>query len=160
MNEIHRITRSLQKLHHGDAVAMERRRAELGWDELQEIEQQFQIPIEGSVGSGSPINLLTGFGFDVEFFDATEQRDSPFTVPHFTYGVVLDAEAADAMVCVHACVSGWDIDESRNAVVGANVNITIFTVGFGGAFEGYVHAVFQGFGARIESDEAMNIDVG
>lgn len=134
-------------------IALERRRAMLGYDALQEIEHQFQVPIEGMSGSVAAYTTAE-LAFDVDFFDAPEQRDSPFSVPHFTFGAVVDG--ADVMVS--ASVKSWRID-GRGAIVGATVTIGVSSPGTTTqtAYAGYVHLTFQGYGALSENVETLDV---
>lgn len=141
-------------------IATERRRAMLAYDELAERELQFQLPISGTVES------IAAFGtvdlvFDVEFFDAPEQRDSPLRYPQFTFGAFIDPTDQGVgnptgAVMVTACVSEW-VSDARGAFTGAKVTVCACLPGGGGfAYSGFVHLTFQGYGAPTENDAFLD----
>ncbi len=144
-----------------EPIAVEKRRRELAYDELTEREQQFQLPISGTadefVGSGT-----LAIEFELDFFDAPEQRDSSVAFPQFTFGAFLTGEEAEdvALIMVSASVSEWVMDEQRGAFTGAVVNVALCTPGIstGVEYSGYIHLVFQGFGAPRE--DIPELDVG
>jgi hypothetical protein len=125
--------------------ALEERRERLGFDLLQELEQQFQIVISGSAGTTLAWTSRT-LEFDVEFINAVNQRYSNLTEPHFYYGVKVAQ-----LVLVTVNVSSYVIDD-RDIITGANINIGVVAPGtaFAVAFGGRVDLTFQGFGAPVE----------
>jgi hypothetical protein len=152
---VHAINRSIQALTIDTTRHLEARREMLGFDALGEIEQQFQLPMEGSAGEvigWFEIKLK----FDVEFYNAPNRRMSPYTLPHFTYGSVI--ESAEPVLVV-ACVREWDINDV-DTVSGAKVAIGTCNPGTSQAtpFEGYMHLTFQGYGAPGENN--TDVDVG
>lgn len=156
--------RSQRQLRISAPVALDKRRAQLGYDALLESEQQFQLPISGvasTIGAWATIEVV----FDLEFFDAPEQRNSSLAVPLFTYGAFIDpTTTGDALnptgaVMVTACVQEWNID-TRGAYIGAT--IAVGTSAMGGAdvtFTGYLHLAFQGYGAPAENVEALDVGI-
>jgi hypothetical protein len=91
----------------------------LGFDALGEIEQQFQLPIEGSAGE------VIGW-FEIKLSSTSSSTTPPtahvpYTLPHFTYGSVIES-AAPALIT--ACVREWDIDDV-DTVSGAKVAIGV-----------------------------------
>lgn len=144
----HAINRSIRALTIDTVRALDERRHMLGLDALGELEQQFQLPIEGSAGE-----VLAFFEvpvqFDVEFYNAPEQRMSPYTLPQFTYGTVITSEQP---VLVTACVRRWDLDDAET-VKGALVAVGVCSPGTTVEipFVGYVHLTFQGYGAPVEN---------
>lgn len=134
-------------------IALDKRRAMLNYDALQEIEQQFHVVIAGTAGSAAGYGTIA-LDFEVDFFDAPEQRDSSLFVPHFTFGAFIEG----ASLMVSASVRSWDID-SRGAIVGAEVAVGVCNPGVGTpvAYSGYIHLTFQGYGALIENDAALDV---
>ena len=124
----------------------------LGYDALQELEQQFQVPVAGA-GASVAANATTTLVFDVEFFDAPEQRDSSLTVPHFTFGAYLEGQ-----VMISASVLVWTTD-SRGAFIGAEVTIGVCAPGSAieVPYSGYVHLTFQGYGAISENVDTLDV---
>ena len=149
----HSLERANRGVRISAPLALDKRRAMLGYDQLQEIEHQFQIPISGNSGNVVAF-ATTSLTFDVDFFDAPEQRDSALSVPHFTFGAYI--EGADIMVSAH--VKAWNIDE-RGAIVGADVTIGVCSPGLTSsvAYEGYVHLTFQGYGAVSENADILDV---
>ncbi len=149
----HSLERAGRGVRISAPLALDKRRAMLGYDQLQEIEHQFQIPISGMSGAvaGYATTTLT---FDVDFFDAPEQRDSALAVPHFSFGAVIDG----ANIMVSACVKEWTTDE-RGAIIGAEVTIGVASPGTttSAAYEGYVHLTFQGYGAVSENADVLDV---
>lgn len=157
----HAMQRAQNDMRLSGPIALDKRRAMLGYDALQEIEQQFQLPISGTTSgviAFSSIDLV----FDVDFFDAPEQRDSSLAVPHFTYGAFIDPtdqiDNPTGAVLITACVSSW-VSDDRGAITGATVTVGSCMPG-GAAFDftGYVHLTFQGYGALAEN--VATLDVG
>ena len=154
MTALHALERTIEHLTHGAALALDRRRAQLGYDQLGELEQQFQIAIRGRAQTRLTTQKIT-LDFDVEFYNATEQRDVPFTVPTFSWGVVLDETSN--FVIVNAAVTKWNIDD-RHAIVGADVTLASYVPSTADlSFSGYVHLVFQGYGAPAENDQILDV---
>jgi hypothetical protein len=93
--------------------------------------------------------------FDVDFFDAPEQRDSSLRDPQFTFGAFFEPAPdppAGAMM-VSACVQEWNRD-SRGAITGATIAVGVIG---DGAYEGYLHATFQGYGAIRENTPELDV---
>lgn len=151
----HAIHRAQREVRISSPLALDARRKALGYDALQEIEHQFQVPISGVAG-GTAGYAATTLEFDVDFFDAPEQRDSSLSVPHFSFG----AYVTGADVMVSCCVTAWNIDD-RGAIVGADVSIGVCSPGrtTSLAYEGYVHLTFQGYGALSENIETLDVGV-
>ncbi len=124
--------------------ARTRKDREMGVDE---IDAQFILSVEGSA---SP---TLGFGsvtvpFDHAFFHAPGQRDSDLETPVFTSG----GESADNVILV-AKVNEWLVDDDDGSIIGAVVGIAV--AGIAGAYSGYVHCNFQGYGALREDDTTL-----
>lgn len=161
----HSLERAIHHLQVGGALALDARRASAGYDSLQELEHQFQIPISGTAASGiawTTVNLT----FDVTFVFAPEQRDSPLAVPHFSFGPVVSGEPAsgtvdpnnpDALVMVTAQVTDWSRGHS-DTIDGARVGVGAWSGGEDVLFQGYVHLTFQGYGAVSEDTSAAPVN--
>jgi hypothetical protein len=161
--KVHAINRSIRTRTIDTTRALEARRAMLGYDALGEIEQQFQLPMEGTAG-----DVMGWFEirlkFDVEFYNAPDSRMSPYTLPHFTYGYVITTPTP---VLVAACVREWTLDDI-DTVSGAKVAIGTCNPGLSQTpdtapvvavpFAGYMHLTFQGFGAPAENNS--DVDIG
>lgn len=152
--KVHALNRSIQALTIDTIRALDKRREMLGFDAMGEFEQQFQLEIDGEAGA-----IIAWFDvdvrFDIDFYRAEDQRDSPYTVPHFWYGAVITTETP---ALISACVRAWDIDDS-DTVHGARVAIGVCNPGATVAtpFSGYVHLTFQGYGAPVEGEVDMDI---
>lgn len=143
------------------ARSLEQLRTAAGYDALQELTTQIQLPVWGIANSGAAWQTFP-VGFDVQFLFAPEQRDSALSVPHFSYGAVVggdpypdpsvsDPNNPDSLVAVSAIVTEWTSDRSIDAIVGAVIGVGVSTLGGKPVrFDGYVHLTFQGFGAVAE----------
>lgn len=154
--KVHALNRSIRALTIDGIRALDKRREMLGFDAMGEIEQQFQLEIEGSAGAiiaWSEVNVA----FHVDFYSAADLRDSPYTVPHFTFGAVL---TGGAPALISACVREWDIDDT-DTVHGAKVAVGVCNPGATQAtrFDGYLHLTFQGYGAPVEGS-LPDLDTG
>lgn len=151
------LQRAQQDISIASPLALEKRRAMLAADSLLEVEQQFQVPISGIASKIIGFGLTT-LTFDVDFFDAPEQRDSSLATPHFTYGVVASFEPADGLL-VTACVTEW-ITDARGAFTGAVVAIGASSGSDSTSqYSGHVHLRFQGYGALTENVETLDVGV-
>lgn len=119
---------------------------------LNEIEEQFQIPVGGAAGTSVSMEAVE-LTFDYPFYFAPGMRDSDFDVPQMTYGAQLDGA-----VIYSVAVLGWDRDVADESVKGATVGISVCAPGTteGVSFGGFVHVTFQGFGALLEDETEMN----
>lgn len=149
----HGLQRAVTGMTIGHIRSLEKRRAMLGYDALGEIQNRFQVPISGAAGAEIGWDEVE-VTFDVKFVYAPEQYDSPLTMPHFTYGPVLDVAVA-----ISAAVTDWTAD-TTGAITGATVKLGACQPGASGttAFEGFVHLTFKGFGAPKE--DSTDLDVG
>lgn len=157
----HALSRAVVRMARDGVVDLERRRAATGYDQLGEIEQQFQLPIEGSV-IATPVWTDITIEFDVDFFEAQEQRDSPLTLPQMYVGATLtvtDEDEDDAGgVAYSVFVIDWD-DDDRAAYTGCTVRVGMWNPdGTPVSVEGLLHLTFQGYGAP-RADSA-DLDVG
>lgn len=133
----------------GPVKALDKARAKYGIDTLGELEQQHQVAISGTAVAElawADVDIT----FDIEFVNATSQRLSNLTLPHFTYGAVVDSATP---VLVTAVVRSWDID-SRDVISGCTVSIGVMNPAGAQAYSGYLHLSFQGYGAPPEGDPA------
>lgn len=153
----HALERSERQVRISSPLAWERRRAQLAYDALGEIEQQFHCPFSGSAGGIVAYSSVT-VEFEVDFFDAPEQRDSALFEPHLTFGAYLAPGAETVMFS--AAVNEWVTDDQRGAYTGAVVTVAACAPGATStvAFEGRLHLTFQGFGAPKEN--VPELDVG
>lgn len=148
--------RAARQVTISEPIAVEKRREELGYDALGEIEQQFHCPFSGAAGTEVAVSTVT-VEFEVEFFDAPEQRNSSLSKPHMTFGAFIEPGGESAMFS--ASVNEWVMDEERGAFIGAVVSVVVCAPGTSGvAFTGSLHLTFQGFGAP--SENVPELDVG
>lgn len=151
---VHSVERAIKAGSLHNILDLDKRRAALGYDQMQEIEHQFQIAIEGTATTNLTWSTFD-LPFDVEFYFAPQQRDSPLVVPHFTYGSAVtgtttDVTNPDGLIGIMASIVGWAQD-AREAIAGARVGVGVLcggpTVDTTVDFDGYLHLTFQGFGA-------------
>lgn len=161
----HALERSIRELSTGGVLNLDARRAAAGYDQLQEIEAQIQIPIWGIAAAGAGWSKFE-VAFDVQFMFAPEQRDSPLVTPHFSYGPVVsgvpypveltpDPNNPDNLVAVTCQIVEWGVDLAVGAIVGAVVGIGTSTLSGGSVkFNGYLHLTFQGYGSPLENTQS------
>lgn len=142
------IERSLAHLAFGAIRDVEARRAATAQEKLQEVFQQFQIPLTGSVAQGMTW-IKKKIDFDVHFFAATGQRDVPYDHPQFASGFVLtpaDDKAPVPPIIVQIMVE-WLTDESQTTT-GCWLHCGVHCpTPDRVSFDGEIHLTFQGFGA-------------
>ncbi len=114
---------------------------------VDEIDAQFILTVEGTASPTLGFGAVT-VPFDHAFFHAPGQRDSDLETPVFTSG----AESTEDVILV-AKVNEWLVDDDDGSVIGAVVGIGV--MGIAGAYSGYVHCNFQGFGALREEDTTL-----
>lgn len=140
-----KLASSLDNLTIGVVKGLAAKRAQDALEGLQEIEHQVKLEISGR-GEEFPVWAEVDVAFDVEFVDATGQRDSAFDRPHFTYGAVI---TKGGPVGVHACVLQWKISD-RNEVVGCKLAVGAAATDVARRFSGELHCRFQGYGAPAD----------
>lgn len=115
-------------------------------DGLIEREEQFQININGVAEeffSWSTVEVK----FGNVFVNATGQRDSELTVPHFTYGSMIQSPVP---VGILANVMKWKKTD-RDETIGCTLAIGVAATDQATKFFGKLHATFQGFGQPANS---------
>lgn len=136
--------------------SLQRRRALDEQMGFVEVEQQFQVAIDGAAAAGLTFADVT-IDFDYYMVYAPGQRDSELDRPHMTFGV----ECA-AAVMISAAVKSWITDEQTDVYRGAVVTVSALGSGAFGettSFSGYLHLTFQGFGASDEDESFEDLDV-
>jgi hypothetical protein len=130
----------------GPIKQVEHRRRETKFDELGEIEQQFQIPVSG-FAAGTIASASTTVDFDVEFVPSVNQRYSNLIYPQVYVGI----EITTGLPMIQAVVTGWTTDD-RDVISGATVTVSAVRPGATDAvaYVGVVHISFQGWGAVAE----------
>jgi hypothetical protein len=112
---------------------------------LREYEDQFKIGVSGR-GEEFPAWTEAHLKFNIDFVDATGQRDAPFDRPHFTYGVYIEEGGPVGLI---ACITRWDIN-GRNETTGCMIAVGAVATDYARTFRGELHARFQGYGAPTE----------
>jgi hypothetical protein len=136
------IARSIRAMTIGTIKASNDRRDRYTTDGIGEIDQQVQITVTGKVGASITWGELD-IAFTTPFINGSEDRDSPYTRPLFTYGSVVTSGGPLMMVCN---VKRWKVDEDY--VLGAKLEIAIWAPGgYIRDYQGELHANFQGWGA-------------
>jgi hypothetical protein len=130
----------------------ERRALALG---LQEIDQQFQIPVSGSAGTTIAWSSAA-VGFDYPFAYAPGMRDSDLDVPQMTYGAVIESGTP---VVLTAVVTDWTREPTDDSITGATLQIGAYSPGAAAAidFGAFLHVTFQGYGALLEDETEMSL---
>lgn len=144
--QVQRVEKALNGLTLGvvRSISSAQERAEK--DGLVEREEQFQIGISGTAEEFFDWETVE-VKFGNVFVDATGQRDSELTAPHFTYGAKIDSPDP---VGVLACVMKWRENE-KDEVVGCLLAIGVAATDSATKFFGQLHASFQGFGQPLDT---------
>lgn len=143
--------------------ALERRRGGLAADKLGEVENQFQVKVDGiatDVADWASFDVT----FDVEFAYAPSDRDSNLIMPHVTHGAFFDtvssAPSSDdqtVSVSAHVAVRAWRSNVDSGALTGATVAVAVTSPGNkdGTFYSGTIHLTFQGWGTppEVSNDE-------
>lgn len=146
------LDRTMRGLTIGQARGMSERAKARTLEGLQEYEDQFKIDISGTTGVGETTWDSRQIYFNVEFVDATAQRETPYDRPHFTYGAYVEVGSPIGIV---AMVSRWTV-ERRNETIGCVLAIGVLPTDEPRRFRGEVHARFQGYGAPAEAYGDVN----
>lgn len=136
------LDRSMRGLTIGLVQRMHAARHQRSLEALAEREERYAIEISGR-GEEFPSWQEVHVKFGIVFVDATGQRDSWLTHPHFNYGAVI---LRGGPIGLHACVTRWDINERRE-VTGCMLSIGAMATDVARKFRGELHATFQGYGA-------------
>mgnify|MGYP000874607797 CR=1 FL=1 len=150
----HQLQRSLAAMTIGVVKARDSKRANKIPYELQEGEQQFQLPITGTAQRGVTW-AKKELTFDFLFYEATGYRFVPFDSPQFSHGFVIepvdDKEAVKPIfVSAMAEYVRRDLDD---AVTGAVMHVGVHSPTIEPVeFEGYLHLTFQGYGCPVETE--------
>lgn len=123
---------------------------------LAETEEQILIEVSGTseeFGAWTEVHLR----FDNLFVDATDERDTPYDRPFFTYGTEIERGGPVALA---ACITRWDVNE-RNETTGCMISIAALATDEPRTFRGQLHARFQGYGmpADVYGDDGESLDV-
>lgn len=122
---------------------------------LQEIDQQFQIPVSG-VAAPTPAYSELEVSFAVPFLDAYDERPSPYSDPNFTCGAV---QKSGEPVWITCAVIEWIVEEEM-FYGGAKVRVGVWGPAGSGDFVGEVHLNFQGWGSPIPDAADQGADEG
>lgn len=150
----HALSRGVHAITTGFPLALEQRRKRLALDQLGELILQFQLAIKGTAAPAIAWDLVE-LQFDAGFYNATEQRDSPYVVPTFWHGAQLNTPIP---VIISAVVMSWTYSPDGDSIIGAKVNIGALNPSRVLApYEGFVHLTFQGYGAVSEDNNAVDV---
>lgn len=141
-----RLDRAMQGLTIGVAKSVNDAIKQKDLEQLQEVEEQFQIEIGGKAEE-FPIWDTIDLKFDTRFIDATGQRASPFDRPHMTSGGEIETKKP---VGIFATVLGWNVN-NKGETIGCKLAIGVAATDLSTTFKGRVHVSFQGWGAAPES---------
>lgn len=144
------IARSVHLMGFRLSEQMHRKRHEHDATKLAEVQQQYQLKIDGVAGAGAFTDFT--INFNEIFYYAPTQRNNKNEDPQIWWGANL--ESGQAFFSVH--VKQWLLDDSAN-YKGAVVTVGVQAGAYGGlggvdgsAFTGTVHITFQGLGVPIE----------
>lgn len=137
--------RTMKALKLGGIKHMNQRAMQRALEGLQEYEDQFKIEVSGDAEE-FPAWSETHLKFNIDFVDATGQRDAPFDRPHFTYGTYIEEGGPVGII---ACVTRWDIND-RGETTGCMIAVGAVATDYARTFRGELHARFQGYGAPTE----------
>lgn len=115
-------------------------------DGLIERVEQFHLAVSGVAEEFVGWATQT-IKFSTAFVNATGQRDSPFSRPHFTMGSELYTPTP---VALHAVVMAWETTD-RDETIGATVAIGVSSTDLSTKFKGAVHLSFEGYGQPLQT---------
>jgi hypothetical protein len=148
------IVRSISRMTIQTRRAIDRKSREADAYKLAETEQQFQIPVSGTLGT-EPAWATSEVQFEEIFYVAPYQRDNQNPEPQVTYGYVRESGAP---VIVTALVDSWVRDPESN-FIGANIMIGTHDPGGAGEdYAGRVHMTFQGYSAPRDTTDGTDGD--
>jgi hypothetical protein len=124
-------------------------------DGLVEREEQFQIAFSG-VAEEFFAWQTAEVKFGNVFVDATGQRDSELTVPHFTYGAELESPIP---VGIMAVIMAWKKTD-RDETIGCTLAVGAAATDQSTKFFGALHATFQGFGQPANTFTPEGLESG
>lgn len=142
--DVNRIENALKGIVIGTVTNLKRAEQAAYDDGLQEREEQFQVAISGLAEEFFKWELVT-IKFGTAFVDATGNRDSELTQPHFTCGTKIDTPTP---VGVLGSVMEW-ITTERNETIGCVLAIGVCSTDQATKFKGALHCTFQGYGQPI-----------
>lgn len=144
--DLGQMDRTMHSLTIGAVKGMSYERTQRELEGLREYEDQFKIEIAGR-GEEFPEWVEVHIKFNIDFVDATEQRDAPFDRPFFNYGAYIEQGGP---VGIQACVTRWDVND-RNETTGCMLAVGAVATDVARSFSGELHARFQGYGAPTEA---------
>lgn len=148
---VNRLQKAMQGITIGVVKDTQARRDKILRDGLQERVEEIRLPIAGSAEE-FPAWSETTVRFQTNFVNATGQRDSPFTTPHFSYGAYLTTSTP---VGIFAVVMEYTTN-GREETIGARIAVGVAATDQPTRFRGEVHCTFTGYGqpflAGIEDD--------
>lgn len=142
--EVNQLENALTGITIGTIKNLQRAEEQAEKDGLREREEQFQITVSGTAEEFAGWQTAE-IRFGTAFVDATGNRDSELTQPHFTYGAKLDTPIPVGLVAV---VMEW-VTTERNETIGCVIAIGVLSTDQATRFKGAIHATFQGFGQPI-----------
>lgn len=149
------VDESFHSLTIGAVRSIESARAQRALEGLAEREEQMKIAVSGRAGEFSSWSEVE-IEFETVFVNATGQRDSEFTTPHFYYGAYVPVGGPVGLI---ACVTEWKTNK-RDETTGCVIQIGCQSSDVPRKFSGELHAVFQGFGVPADLYDMTNLDVG
>lgn len=150
MAQVGSMIRAVHEITIGAAKATEKRDRQLSELGFQEIDLQYQLPIQGE-GTDIPVFDTVEINFEWEFHYAPAQRDSDLEVPHMTYGAYL----TDGSAGIFANVKSWKANPANDGITGCTIQVG--AIG-NQNFAGWLHVTFQGF-AMSRDDLSDNPDL-
>lgn len=148
-----RLERSMRGITLGTVTDLKKAEERAQADGLIEREEQYQIAISGVAEEFLDWQTVD-IKFGTVFVDATGQRDSELTQPHFTYGAQIDSGTP---VGIMACVLEWKTT-ARGETIGCKLAIGVAASDKTVKFKGSLHATFQGYGQPLNT--FMDEDIG
>lgn len=142
--DVNRLEKALKGVTIGTVTNLRRADKRAADDGLREREEQFQIGVSGLAEEFFAWETVR-VNFGTCFVDATGNRDSELTKPHFTYGAKIDTPIP---VGVIGAVMDW-ITTERNETIGCVLAIGVCATDQATKFSGALHCTFQGFGQPI-----------
>ncbi|GAC1522411.1 MAG: hypothetical protein NVS3B1_07740 [Marmoricola sp.] len=141
--------RSISAIGFGFQQETIRKTAETSRSKLQEVEQQFQIEVQGDADSRLVWTEQELNFHEILYYAPAQRASNRLETPHVYFGSVMKSGNPTAL---HGVVKRWK-QSATGAFVGAFIGIAAQG---NGKFAAYLHVTVQGYGAPLDHDNAQS----
>lgn len=143
----HAAHRAVRDISEKAVKGMERRERVASAMGFFEVEQQFQIQVSGDATSTVGYSEVE-LDFDYRFAYAPGNRDSDLPRPQLSVA----GEVETGVGFFVGSVKEWKVDEENGTVTGCTLYLGVIGEG---AYAGYAHVTFQGYGTTLEDEASV-----